>query len=88
MQENMSEEAPVKLSNACKDILEPVTTELTISENEKIRFVDIGGKLLKAGYEMETRKRLRQGLPPPLMRIVHQERTVENGVIVYRVEAL
>jgi hypothetical protein len=57
----MSEEAPVRLSDACKDILEPVTMELTISENEKIRFVDIGGKLLKAGYEMETKKTTETG---------------------------
>jgi hypothetical protein len=84
----MSEEAPIRLSDACKDILEPVITELTISENKKIRFLDIGGKLLKAGYEMETRKRLKQGLPPPLIRIVHQEKTVENGIIVYKVESL
>jgi hypothetical protein len=84
----MSEEAPVKLSDACKDILEPVITELKISENEKIQFVDIGGKLLREGYKLETRRRLRQGLPPPLMRIVHQEKTVENGIVIYKVESL
>jgi hypothetical protein len=37
---------------------------------------------------METRKRLRQGLPPPLMKIVHQKTIIENGVQIKVIEVL
>jgi hypothetical protein len=41
---------------------------------------------MKLGYDIEKRKRLRQGLPPALMKIVHQETSIENGETIKIIE--
>jgi hypothetical protein len=41
---------------------------------------------MKLGYDIENRKRLRQGLPPALMKIVHQETLIENGKTIKIIE--
>jgi hypothetical protein len=84
----MSEEAPFKLNATCENMLKPEVTEVTTSENVKVRIVNIGGKFTRTGYEIENRKCLRQGLPPSLMKIVHQERVIENGVTIHKLEVL
>jgi hypothetical protein len=84
----MSEEAPYELNATCENMLKPEVTEFTTRENVKVQIVNIGGKFTRTGYEIENRKRLRQGLLPALMRIVHQEKLIENGVTVHRLEVL
>jgi hypothetical protein len=44
--------------------------------------------MLRIGYVIENRKCLRQGLPPALMQIVHQETVVENGNVIIKIEVL
>jgi hypothetical protein len=63
-------------------------TEITTPENVNVRIVNIGGKLLRMSYDIENRRRLRQGLPPALTRIVHQVKLIENGVAIHTVEVL
>jgi hypothetical protein len=84
----MSEEAPQEMDAIRASIIGPEVTEIINHENVKIRVINIGGKLLRLGYEIENRRRLRQGLPPALMKIVHQETVVENGAVVHKVEVL
>jgi hypothetical protein len=43
---------------------------------------------MKLGYDIENRTRLRQVLPPALMKIVHQETLIENGVTIKIIEVL
>jgi hypothetical protein len=85
---NMSEEVPQEIDAVCTNIIGPEVTDIINHENIKIRIVNTGGKLLRFGYAIKNRKRLRQGLPRVLMKIVHQERVVENGTVVYKVEVL
>jgi hypothetical protein len=75
----MSEEAPFPVSET---FLQPDITDVTTNTNEKIRIINLGGQFLKTAYAMETRKRLRQGLPPP------QKTIVENGVQIKVIEVL
>jgi hypothetical protein len=84
----MSEEVPRELNPAFEDLLKPEVTEFTTHDNIKVQFINIGGKITKLGYQIENEKRLRQGLPPALMKIVHQERVVENGTTIHKVEVL
>jgi hypothetical protein len=82
----MSELAPHNRN--LEDFLQPEVSEVTISENKKLRIINIGGKFMKLGYDIENKKRLRQGLPPALMKIVHQETLIENGKTIKIIEVL
>jgi hypothetical protein len=58
----MSEEAPQEINAMCANMIDPEVksevTEIINHENMQIRIVNVGGKLLRMGYEIENRKRL------------------------------
>jgi hypothetical protein len=84
----MSEEAPYKPNNTCKDFLEPKVKEVSISENVRVQILNIEGELTRIGYEIETRKRVRRSFPPALMKIVLQEKVTDDRVTIYKIGVL